>query len=77
LLQLAERLGFVAAVDPAISNPVTPTGNGQLPGRGHGVQGMRERADLLGGSLEVRRDDGCFRLSARLPYAVSQAEASR
>jgi signal transduction histidine kinase len=60
-----------------ISNPVTPTANGHALGGGHGVQGMRERADLLGGSLEIRREGGCFRVNARLPYAVSQAEASR
>jgi signal transduction histidine kinase len=29
---------------------------------------MRERASLLGGSLDARRDDGEFRVRARLPY---------
>jgi signal transduction histidine kinase len=30
---------------------------------------MRERATLLGGSLDVDRADGSFRIRARLPYA--------
>jgi len=29
---------------------------------------MRERASLLGGSLEARGEDGTFRVSARIPY---------
>jgi signal transduction histidine kinase len=37
-------------------------------GRGHGILGMRERAALLGGSLEARRDGGRFRVHARLPH---------
>jgi signal transduction histidine kinase len=39
-------------------------------GTGHGVIGMRERADLLGGSLEAAADAGRFRVHARLPLAV-------
>jgi hypothetical protein len=34
---------------------------------------MRERAALMGGTLEARDDDGLFRARARLPYS---AEAS-
>lgn len=38
------------------------------PRGGHGVKGMRERAELYGGSLEVgARPAGGFRVSARLP----------
>ena len=29
---------------------------------------MRERAQLLGGTLEAGADDGAFHLRARLPY---------
>ena len=37
-------------------------------GRGHGVAGMRERALLLGGSVEVGpRPDGGYRVHAILP----------
>lgn len=40
-----------------------------LPGSGHGVIGMRERALLLGGSLEVGPcSDGGFRVRAQLPF---------
>jgi signal transduction histidine kinase len=35
---------------------------------GHGLIGMRERAALLGGSVEVVRADGSFCVRARLPY---------
>ncbi|HWH29781.1 MAG TPA: sensor histidine kinase, partial [Mycobacteriales bacterium] len=41
-----------------------------LPGAGHGVVGMRERAHLLGGSLDVGPGgEGGFRVRARLPVA--------
>ena len=36
-------------------------------GNGHGVIGMRERADLLGGDLEAGAQDGRYRVTARLP----------
>jgi len=35
---------------------------------GHGLIGMRERAALLGGTLEAHRSGGAFRLTARIPY---------
>jgi signal transduction histidine kinase len=35
---------------------------------GHGLVGMRERAALLGGSLDVDASNGGFRVRARLPY---------
>jgi signal transduction histidine kinase len=34
---------------------------------GHGIVGMRERAALLGGSLEVGAQNGSFKVRARLP----------
>ena len=37
-------------------------------GGGHGIVGMRERAQLLGGTLEAGGDNGAFRVHARLPY---------
>jgi signal transduction histidine kinase len=42
-------------------------------GGGHGITGMRERAALLGGSLEAEVRDGRFELRARLPFADSRA----
>jgi signal transduction histidine kinase len=38
-------------------------------GGGHGIIGMRERAQLLGGSVETSARDGLFHVRARLPYA--------
>lgn len=49
---------------------VTDDGSGGtvLPGAGHGIVGMRERALLLGGSLDVGPGaDGGFGVRARLP----------
>lgn len=49
---------------------VTDDGSGAtvLPGSGHGIVGMRERALLLGGSLDVGPGaDGGFGVRARLP----------
>ncbi len=46
-----------------------PTGPGSSAGTdGHGIVGMRERAALLGGSLEAGVSDGRFRVRASLPY---------
>jgi signal transduction histidine kinase len=36
---------------------------------GHGIDGMRERAILVGGVLEARADDGTFTVTATLPLA--------
>ena len=49
---------------------VTDTGkaSGTLPGSGQGIVGMKERAILLGGTLEAGpRPEGGFRVHARLP----------
>ena len=44
------------------------------PGGGHGLVGMRERATLLGGSLDADRcSDGAFRIRARIPYGSHRA----
>lgn len=42
--------------------------NGHASGGGHGIVGMRERAALLGGTLEAGGAGGSFRVHARLPY---------
>ena len=56
-----------AALELSVSNAASgddaPRANG-----GHGLIGMRERATLLGGSLDVERVNGSFRVRARLPY---------
>jgi signal transduction histidine kinase len=42
--------------------------DGTAGGVGHGLIGMRERASLLGGTVEVGLSDGRFRIRAELPY---------
>ncbi|GGG20936.1 hypothetical protein GCM10007304_38480 [Rhodococcoides trifolii] len=36
-------------------------------GSGSGIDGMRERVDAIGGTLEVRRQGGCFTVVASVP----------
>jgi signal transduction histidine kinase len=49
-----------------VRNPIAP---GSTPaGGGHGIVGMRERAALLGGTLEADASNGFFRIHACLPY---------
>jgi signal transduction histidine kinase len=54
------------AVELTVTNPVPEAT--RLGGRGHGLIGMRERAALVGGSLDAGRVDGTFRVHARIPY---------
>jgi signal transduction histidine kinase len=56
-----------AALELTISNAVSADTSRRANG-GHGLVGMRERATLLGGSLDVGRSNGMFRVRARLPY---------
>ena len=52
-----------SAVEPC-EGPVLPVG-------GHGLTGLRERAALIGGTLEARPlEDGGFLVRAVLPVAV-------
>jgi signal transduction histidine kinase len=55
-----------SSLELTVTNPArprTPPADG-----GHGIIGMRERATLLGGSLDAGARDGYFRLRAHLPY---------
>jgi signal transduction histidine kinase len=54
-------------LEVAITNP-TPPGAIARNGGGHGIVGMRERTNLLGGTLEAVTRDGVFGVRARLPY---------
>jgi signal transduction histidine kinase len=68
------ELAFGAgALDITVANPLGPDLPAPANGGGHGVVGMRERAALLGGSLDAGARDGLFRLHARLPFADSRA----
>jgi signal transduction histidine kinase len=63
------RIAFnPAGVDLMVTNPTEPGAEGKP---GHGIVGMRERASLLGGSLEAGGSNGVFRVRARLPYVGS------
>jgi signal transduction histidine kinase len=66
------RLTFGAdELEIDVANPFS--GNDSTGAGGHGLVGMRERAHLVGGSFDLLRDDGCFRVRARLPYAGKNA----
>jgi signal transduction histidine kinase len=54
-------------VEIKVTNPAAT--NGSASGSGHGIVGMRERAAVLGGTLEAHADDGTFWLHARLPHS--------
>jgi signal transduction histidine kinase len=61
------ELGFgPAALEVIVSNAVGP--HRPREGSGHGLVGMRERAALLGGSLEAGPRGTGFRVRAELPY---------
>jgi signal transduction histidine kinase len=55
-----------SALELTVTNPTQ--GSVGTPEGGHGIVGMRERAGLLGGSLDAGADDGRFEVRARLPY---------
>jgi signal transduction histidine kinase len=57
-----------AAVALTITNPVSCDA-APRPAGGHGLIGMRERAGLLGGILDIQRADGAFRIHAVIPDA--------
>ncbi|MGH3031945.1 MAG: sensor histidine kinase [Gaiellaceae bacterium] len=56
-----------AALELTISNAALGDSAPRASG-GHGLIGMRERATLLGGSLDAERANGVFRVRAHLPY---------
>jgi signal transduction histidine kinase len=56
-----------SALGLTITNPVRDSSPEPANG-GHGLIGMGERATLLGGSFDADRNNGTFRVRARLPY---------
>ncbi|MFC5993323.1 histidine kinase [Pseudonocardia hispaniensis] len=51
-----------------VSNPVRR--NGSTTGGGRGLRGMAERVRVLRGELSAGPDNGCWRVTARLPLSV-------
>jgi signal transduction histidine kinase len=60
-----------AALELTVSNAAG--GGAARPNGGHGLVGMRERATLLGGTLEVERGNSSFCVRVRLPYGEPSA----
>jgi len=52
----------ISVVNP-LASPPSMSGDG----RGHGIMGMRERAELAGGTLEAGARDGVFVVEAEIP----------
>ena len=61
------------ALELTVANRSSPGRRARTTGGGHGIIGMRERAALLGGTLEAGVRDGRFELRARLPLADERA----
>ena len=64
----------VAAAEEGVEVSVCDNGRGagDAPGRGYGIEGMRERVALLGGWLTVQTPaSGGFEVCAFLPYGES------
>jgi len=55
------------AIELTVTNPVGAEPETR-PGGGRGIAGMRERATLIGGSLQAGREGARFRVRAVLPY---------
>ena len=60
-----------ATLQLTISNPESDD-TARRPNGGHGLIGMRERATLLGGSLDTERANQTFRVRAQIPYKGSR-----
>ncbi|MGO2846860.1 MAG: sensor histidine kinase [Microbacterium gubbeenense] len=70
---VVDVIGGVLAIDIANDAPETPPAQSRP---GHGLVGMRERATILGGSLDAARtNDGGFRVLARLPLGAHGEES--
>jgi signal transduction histidine kinase len=62
-----------SALEITVANPVRPGQTASDTRGGHGLIGMRERAALLGGSLDTTVRNGRFRVYVRLPLTSGGA----
>ena len=62
-----------SALEITVANPIRPGQTARDARGGHGLVGMRERAALLGGSVDTTVRDGRFWLHARLPLTSGGA----
>lgn len=67
----AIRIGARNAL-PAAAAPSDEGADGAVRGTGHGLLGMRERVQAFGGTLDVDRGSGWFRLQAVLPLSTAE-----
>jgi signal transduction histidine kinase len=58
-----------SALELTVSNAAVGDSSSRSNG-GHGLTGMRERATLLGGTLDAERANGTFCIRAHLPYGA-------
>lgn len=63
--------GQDAEVRLQVRNSVSPGAGIDLPSSGHGLLGLRERAELLGGSFQVVDERGQFGFEMRIPVESS------
>jgi signal transduction histidine kinase len=68
-----DEVVLVVADRPTVAQPVGQAGGLAATGGGYGVQGMRERAELLGGTLIAGPTDGGWRVELRLPAPTALA----
>ncbi|MBM2619792.1 hypothetical protein JIG36_30210 [Actinoplanes sp. LDG1-06] len=61
------------ALGVIISNTLSDISDIGLPASGHGLAGMRERVEILGGTLTAGPDRGGWTVDATLPLAASGA----
>lgn len=59
------------ALELAVTNATRPVAP-HTDGDGHGLVGMRERAALIGGTVETDQDNSVFSVRARLPYVKGE-----
>jgi signal transduction histidine kinase len=75
-LALEVRNDAVPAGDAACAGPLLAASGVRAAGGGHGIIGMRERATMLGGTLDAGpAEDGGFRVAAVLPVSPPEEAA--